>query len=127
MENEEENSRATDILQMLTSGLRACPQDTLPEGNSSEHPFPLSIHSAWMLQKGIEKYASDTPGRSADIYDSLVRYETAIREATKLRDWCAEVDPEYLKFNISTLDFLLKELTSEIERLQTGFDGQDHE
>ena len=49
----------------------------------------------------------------------------AIREATKLRDWCVEVDPDYLKFNISTLDSLLQELASEIERLQAGFDGQD--
>jgi len=116
-----------DLLRMVRTGLQACPLDTLPCGNSTEHAFPLSIHGAWIFQAGIEKYVRDTPGRSADVYDGVVRYETAIREATKLRDWCVEVDPNYLKFNISTLDSLLKELASEIERIQTGFDAQDQE
>ena len=116
-----------DLLRMVKSGLKACPLGRLPAGNSTTHPFPLSVHAAWMLQAGIEKYASDTPGRSADVNDSLVRYETAIAEATKLRDWCAEVDADYLKFNIGTLNSLLQELESEVDRLQTGFDGQDQE
>jgi hypothetical protein len=117
MEKQDGNSM-DELLQMVRMGLKACPLDRLPEGNSSEHPFSLSIHGAWMLQKGIEKYAQDAPSRSADVNDCLVRYETAIREATKLRDWCAEVDANYLKFNIDTLDSLLKEMESEIGRLQ---------
>ena len=86
--------------------------------------FPLSIHGAWMLQRGIEQYASDTPDRSADVNDCLVRYETAMAVATRLRDWCAELAPDYLKFNIDTLGILLKELEAEKERLM---DAQDQE
>ena len=121
MEKQDGNSM-DELLDMVKSGLQACPLDTLPCGNSSEHPFPLSIHGAWMLQRGIEQYASDTPDRSGDVYDCWVRYDTAIREATKLRDWCAEVDPDYLKFNIGTLNSLLQELKSEVDRL---LDAQD--
>ena len=122
MEHQEENIFYGQLLRMVKSGLRACPMGRLPEGNSTTHPFPLSIHGAWMLQRGIEGYVCDTPGRSGDVNDCLVRYDTATTEATKLRDWLAEVDPDYLKFNIETLGILLKEMEAEKERL---LDAQD--
>ena len=118
-----------EILQMVKSGLMACPQDRLPEGNSTEYPFPLSIHAAGMLRRGIETYASDALDKydsgSEDAYYCLVHIDTAIAEASKLRAWLVQVDPNYLQPNIGMVDLLLQELAYEKERLQAGFDGQD--
>ena len=120
----QDGSSMDELLQMVSSGLQACPVDKLPSGNSTEYPFSLSVHGAWMLQKGIEKYVQDTPGRSGDVYDCLCRYDTAMTVATKLREWCVEVAPDYLSFNIRRLDSLLGELKAEVGRL---LDAQDRE
>ncbi len=94
MHNQEGNMSTDVLLQMVRSGLRACPMNRLPAGNSTTHPFPLSVHSAWMLQRGIEEYTSDTLRRSGDADTCLVRIETAMAVASKLRDWCAAVDAD---------------------------------
>lgn len=92
----------------------------LPEGNDSEHPFPLSIHGAWMFESGIEAYMRETAdwytSKIEDAYYCSLRTDTAIKIAQKLRAWAMEVDPEYLDSNISRLDDLLKQLASERER-----------
>ena len=112
-----------ELLQMVKSGIQACPVDRLPNGNSTEYPFPLSIHGATMLRQGIKVYASDALDKydngSEDAYYCLIRIDTAIAEASKLRAWLVQVDPHYLKPNIGMVDILLQDLAYEKERFGT--------
>ncbi len=98
--------------------VRACL--TLPEGNATEHPFPLSIHAAWMLRDGIRQYVEATRQMYAhgllDAGECWLWVETATTEATKLRDWMVEVEPNYLVDSIKELDALIVELAADKER-----------
>jgi len=97
--------------------IRAC---FLPAGNDTEHPYPLSIHAAWMLLDGIRQYAQSTrqlfeQGMEDACYSSI-RVQTAIKQATKLREWLVALEPDYLADTITDVDALLAELTSDQDR-----------
>jgi hypothetical protein len=85
-----------------------------------EYPFDLSGHGALMLHIGIEEYMRDT----RQMYESelpvhedasycLLRTESAMTEATKLRDWQVQ-----RKNNADWENDLLKELASERDRFK---------
>jgi hypothetical protein len=88
--------------------------------NGSEFEFPLSIHGAWMLLRGIETYMSTT----VEMYDrrqesasySMLRIGTAINEAKKLLTWAENVPP-YL----GDMAFYVKEVLAEFEEIRTEF------
>ena len=98
--------------------IRAC--FTLPKGNDTEHPYALSIFGAWMLRDGIQQYVESTRQIFAhglfDAYECWLRTETAIKQATKLREWLVEVEPDYLQDSIKNLETLLAELASDKDR-----------
>ena len=48
---------SNEVRPAKSSSLKAC---SLPKGNATEFSFPLSIHGAWMLEKGIAIYAKWT-------------------------------------------------------------------
>ena len=106
--------------------VRAC--FTLPEGNDTERPYPLSIHGAWMLKDGIQQYVESTRKMYAhgllDAGECWLCVETAITEATKLRDWMAEVEPTYLVDSIKELDALIVELAADKERFLGLYDEE---
>lgn len=98
--------------------IRAC--FTLPKANDTEHPFALSIHGAWMLRDGIRQFAESTrqlfeKGMEDACYSSL-RVQTAIKQATMLREWLVEVEPDYLESTIKDVDALLAELAADRDR-----------
>ena len=97
--------------------IRAC---FLPSGNDTEHSYPLSIHGAWMLRDGIQQYAQSTrqlfDAGSEDASYSSLRVRTAMKEATKLREWLVAVEPDYLQDTIKDVDALLAELASDRDR-----------
>ena len=91
-----------------------------------EYPFPLSSHGALMLHLGIEEYMRGTRGmyetKMPDHEDAsycLLCIESAITEATKLRDWKLQ-----RKSNVEWENDLLKELASEKERFKTLADAE---
>ena len=121
--------RPNEVVQQLISGLKVCPLDRLPAGNGTEYPFPLSIHDAWMFRQGIRDYASGTRASYEsgfeDAASCIVRTETAMNAVSKLRDWFVQVEPDYLKCSIDSMDSLLKELESDMDRFEAGIDAQD--
>ena len=98
--------------------IRAC--FTLAAGNDTERPYLLSIHGAWMLRDGIQQYIESTRQLFAhslfDAYECWLRTETATTQATKLREWLIEVEPDYLQDSIKELNVLIAELASERDR-----------
>ena len=98
--------------------IRAC--FTLPKANDTEHPYALSIHGAWMLLDGIRQYVQSIrqqfeAGMEDAMYSSI-RVGTAIKQATKLREWLLEVEPDYLADTITDVNALLVELASDQDR-----------
>src|SRR4051794_24102084 len=91
------------------SGVKLCP---FPEGNDTRFPYPLSIHGAWMLERGIEDYAREARGMheagQEDASYCLLMTFTASEQARRLRDWAVEAAPDYLEGTVRGLDRLLK-------------------
>ncbi len=96
---------------------------SLLEGNNTEAPFSLSIHEAWMLQVGLENYVQTTLDLHVEGADDasycVLRLDTAMKAAKKLRAWAQEVDRDYLATNIQDLGQVLTELKSQRERLMS--------
>ena len=73
-----------------------------------------------MLRDGIQQYVEFTrEGHAHGLLDAdecWLRTETAVTEATKLREWMVEVEPNYLVDAIKELDALIAELTTDTER-----------
>ncbi len=103
----------------ILSGLMICP---FPEGNSTEFPYPLSIHGADMLERGINDYAQyvrhlhETGGEDAGYCRMMT--DTAITQAEKLRAWVKQVAPDYLEVMIQSLDELLQNLASQSDHFK---------
>ncbi len=98
--------------------VRLCP---FPEGNRTAFPYPLSIHGAGMLARGIEAYARQAvamheSGEPASY--CLLMTHTAIEEAGKLREWAVRATPDYLVGTIRALDELLRELAAQGDRFE---------
>ena len=118
MEHENPNCCKCRKGELPPVAVRMCP---LPEGNDFEHPFSLSIHSAWMLECAIRDYVQQVRQQyendPEDVVECLLRVQTAIKEAKKLRDWYSQVAPEYLQSNIESVDALVNELNADEEQL----------
>ena len=98
-------------------GVKLC---CFPAGNATEFPYPLSIHGAWMLERGIGQH---TRGKRGAMHESgedpsycRLMTLTAIEQAEKLREWALRVAPDYLEGTIRDLDRLLGELAAQRDR-----------
>jgi hypothetical protein len=92
-----------------------------------EYPFPLSGHGALMLHIGIEEYMRGTRGMyetkmpdHEDAHYCLLRTDSAMIEATKLRDWQAQRESRSVDWE----NDLLKELASEKDRFKALADAE---
>lgn len=110
-------------------GVKLCP---FAEGNDAAFPYDLSIHGAWMLQRGIEAYAKQAVAMHESGEDAsycLMMTHTAIGEARKLKEWAVRAAPDYLEGTVRDLDRLLVDLAAQSDRFaalasQEGCEGK---
>ena len=94
---------------------------------SDEYPFSLSGHGPLMLHLGVEEYMRATRGMyetkmpdHEDAHYYLLRTDSAITEATKLRDWQVQRESRSVDWE----NDLLKELASEKDRFKALADAE---
>lgn len=92
---------------------------SLPKGISTETPFAMTVHAAYMLNLGIAKYQAfnrQRYGEGATANYCLGRTYIAIEEAAKLQRWMQELAPDVLTGLIGRINVLIDELELDAAR-----------